>query len=109
MQEIAGQGRIEEDAIIQYIIDGVPDDEVGKTVLYGSRTIRELKENFEIYDRLKERAQRRGAGMKKKSNVKNDARETKVTQSKLNSKQPDKKHCFHCGSTEQSQELPECQ
>lgn len=100
MQEIANQADIEEDALIQYIIDGVPDDEANKTILYKSRTIRELKGNFEIYDRMREKIQRKKTGAKK-TNVKNDAKETKNTHStKSNSKPSEKRHCFHCGSTE---------
>lgn len=34
MQEIASQGYIEEDALIQYIIDGVSDDETSKTTTH---------------------------------------------------------------------------
>lgn len=101
MQEIASQGYIEKDALIQYIIDGMPDDEVSKTVLYNSRTIRELKKNFEIYDRMKERVQRKRTG--KKSHAKADVRDAKGTQSKSSSKQmdkTDKRYCFHCGSAE---------
>lgn len=101
MQEIASQGYIEEDALIQYIIDGMPDDEVSKTVLYNSRTTRELKKNFEIYDRMKERVQRKRTG--KKSHAKADVKDAKGTQSKSSSKQmnkTDKRYCFHCGSAE---------
>lgn len=104
MQEIADQGYIEEDALIQYIIDGVPDDEASKTVLYNSQTIRELKKNFEIYDHMKEKGQRKKTG--KKSHAKVDTRDAKGTQSKSSSKQTDKKHCFNCGSTEH--EVKEC-
>jgi len=75
----------------------MPDDEVSKAVLYNSRTIRELKKNLEIYDRMREKMQRKKAG--KKSYAK-DAKDVKGTQPKSNSKPTDKKHCFHCGSVE---------
>lgn len=37
MQEIADQGCIEKDALIQYIVDGIPDEEGNKTLLYEAR------------------------------------------------------------------------
>lgn len=50
MRTIAKQGNIEDEALIQYIIDGIPDDEVNKQILYNSRTIDEIKKNLELYD-----------------------------------------------------------
>ena len=55
MQEIADQGHIEKDALIQYIIDSVQDDDYNKMVLYNAKTICELKKCFEIYDCSKKR------------------------------------------------------
>lgn len=55
MLEIAEQGYIEEDALIQYIVDRLPDEDNNKTSLYEACTISELKKKLEVYDRLKER------------------------------------------------------
>lgn len=52
MQTIANQGNIEEDALIKYIIDGIPDEETNKQILYYSRDISQLKKNLEVYDRI---------------------------------------------------------
>lgn len=60
MQTIASQGTIEEEAIIQYIIDGIQDKETKKGVLYGSETMLQLRKNLEHYDRMKERSDRSG-------------------------------------------------
>ncbi|XP_043494160.1 uncharacterized protein LOC122519060 [Polistes fuscatus] len=54
MQEIANQGNIEEDALIQYIADGLLGERRDKAVLYGSRTLTEFKNNIQIFDKLKE-------------------------------------------------------
>ena len=40
-------------SIIKYVIDGVQDDEHNK-ILYGAKTICELKEKFEFYEAMKE-------------------------------------------------------
>lgn len=101
MQEIADQGHIEEDSLIQYIIDGVQDDDCNKIMLYNAGTIRELKKCFEIYDRAKEKRQRRKTAAKK-DGVKNGTKDTTKSgpRSKPGAKSTDKKHCFNCGSTE---------
>ncbi|XP_076660477.1 uncharacterized protein LOC143363832 [Halictus rubicundus] len=49
MQEIAEQGDIEEDALIQHIVDGIPDsNESNKAILYSARSLRALKKNLEV-------------------------------------------------------------
>ncbi|KAK9753743.1 hypothetical protein QE152_g1854 [Popillia japonica] len=46
MREIAAQGNIEEDALIDYVVDGIIDEEMNKTILYGAKSIGELKVNM---------------------------------------------------------------
>jgi len=100
MQEIADQDHIEEDALVQYIIDGVQDDDTNKTILYSAKSIRELKKCFEIYDRIKERGQRRKTTAKKDS-TKDHTKDVTKTRPKTDAKQPTTtKHCFNCGSPE---------
>ncbi|KAI4473341.1 hypothetical protein M0802_016173 [Mischocyttarus mexicanus] len=43
MQEIANQGNIEEDALIQYLADGLLGERRDKAILYGSRTLTEFR------------------------------------------------------------------
>lgn len=54
MNTIASQGTVEEEALVQYIIDGVSDDETNKAILYNAST--ELRKNLECYDRIREKA-----------------------------------------------------
>lgn len=58
MQTIANQGRVEEDAI-QYIIDGIQDDEPNKSILYSAHNISELRKNLERYDIMCEKTNKR--------------------------------------------------
>lgn len=50
MLEIASQAKVEISAVIQYIIDGITDDEVNKVILYDAKSITELKRKLDIYD-----------------------------------------------------------
>lgn len=47
MSTIASQGNVEEEAVMQYIIDGIQDDEAAKSILYSACTIGELRKNLE--------------------------------------------------------------
>ncbi|KAK2577888.1 hypothetical protein KPH14_012916 [Odynerus spinipes] len=53
MLGIAAQAHLDKATIIDYIIDGVQDEEVYKAVLYGAKTIRELKEKFGLYEKMR--------------------------------------------------------
>lgn len=55
MLEIASPINMETSAVIQYIIDGITDDEVNKTILCGASTISQLKSKFDLYELMKTR------------------------------------------------------
>lgn len=66
MCELASQANIEIAAVIQYIIDGIQDDETNKVVLYGAKTVRELKDRFVQYERIKENMKRKAQSLNSK-------------------------------------------
>lgn len=92
MQEIASQGKIETEALIQHIIDGVQDNEASETILYGAMTLHELKRKFEVYDRMKERTR----------NEEHD--KEKIAKTDKQEKIDKKLHCFGCGVTDHNVE-----
>lgn len=96
MLDIANQASVETDAVIQYIIDGIEDEETNKTILYGARNIRELKEKFKIYETMKRNAKTRARYTgEKKMPV-----QSQKTSSGI-------RRCFTCGSrNHQSVECP---
>jgi len=53
MLQIAAQADVDTRSVIQYIIEGIQDDAVNKTILHGAKTIRELKERFTQYEAIK--------------------------------------------------------
>lgn len=52
MKAISAQGDTEEEALIQYIIDGIPNAENNK-IIYGAASIEQLKKKLEIYEIVK--------------------------------------------------------
>lgn len=48
MAELAARVKIETKAVIQYVIDGIEDEGYKKTVLYGAKTIRKLRDRLDM-------------------------------------------------------------
>lgn len=57
-------------AVIQYIIDGIVDDEVNKTILYGAETISQLKAKLNTYEKMKSRIKNTGNARIKSDDLK---------------------------------------
>lgn len=91
MLDIAAQADVDARSIIQYIIEGIPDDAVNKTVLHGAKTIRELKERFTQYEAIKKEAR------SKSKQPKQDEKKKKTNQSAADAK-TETRRCFNCGS-----------
>ncbi|XP_029178535.1 uncharacterized protein K02A2.6-like [Nylanderia fulva] len=87
MLEIASRAKLEISAVIQYIIDGIADDEVNKIVLYGARSISDLKHKLDIYEIMKIRSR----------HSKTEDRKRKFIRAENDSKQIDKR-CYICGN-----------
>ncbi|UYV83872.1 hypothetical protein LAZ67_X000478 [Cordylochernes scorpioides] len=50
MRELGSQGNLEEAVKIQYVIDGIPDQEFNKSILYGSTSYSDFKIKFKNYE-----------------------------------------------------------
>ena len=83
MKEIAARGDIEEEALFQYVIDGLDDQSMNKSVLYGARNVKDFKEKLKIYEKLKT----------KNANVNKSSNPT----SKKITKPKEEIRCFNCG------------
>ncbi|UYV78035.1 hypothetical protein LAZ67_15003280 [Cordylochernes scorpioides] len=81
MRELGSQGNLEEAVIIQYVIDGIPDQEFNKSILYGSTSYSDFKIKFKNYEMIKSKSK------------------TNSTTSKVIPKPIDDKEskCFNCG------------
>lgn len=96
MLEIAARANVEISAVIQYIIDGVDDDETNKIILYDAKSISELKRKFETYEAMKAKSKSRAkADDRKKKDASVDKSDNKgVSKYKKNATD---KRCFNCG------------
>jgi len=92
MLEIASHVEMEIGSKIQYIIDGIPDDEVNKTVLYGAKTIKDLRKRLPIYE-----AQKLAATKSHKKHSAVSEKTKRMNQTQVTQQQT--KRCFNCGVT----------
>lgn len=93
MLEIAAQADVDVKSVIQYIIEGIQDDAVNKTILHGATTIRELKEKFIQYEAIKKEEKSKTKQPKsdeKKKMAKGDAA--------AGTSSTETRRCFNCGS-----------
>lgn len=89
MLEIAAQADVDTPSVIRYIIEGIQDDAVNKTVLHGAKTIRELKEKFTQYEAIRKER-------KLKTKQSKPEEKKKMTQGDTNTTTT--RRCFNCGS-----------
>ncbi|KAK5650671.1 hypothetical protein RI129_001700 [Pyrocoelia pectoralis] len=89
MKEIAAKGTVEQEAVIQYTVDGITDDFTNKLSLYEAKTYTELKNKLEIYERVRMKQEVRGQIYKGETNSTNYGK-----------KKPYQPKCYNCGEKE---------
>lgn len=74
MKELVARGKIEPEALIQYVIDGITDDTLNKLILYGTKKLADFKERLKVYEIIRKRnteREREDDSRKGKCNEKN--------------------------------------
>ncbi|XP_033364224.1 uncharacterized protein LOC117242005 [Bombus vosnesenskii] len=89
MLEIASHVDMEEETKVEYIVDGIIDDENNKAILYGATSIKELRKRLVMYEEQKSR--RAKSIVKPAKTQKNGKPSQSVDAMK-------KRRCFICGS-----------
>ncbi|KAK0072883.1 hypothetical protein PV326_014024 [Microctonus aethiopoides] len=93
--EIPSHADIEIEAKIQYVPDGIIEDEINKAMLYGAKTIKYLRKRLLQYEILKKNAN----GKSNNKFIRDD--KGKKQNDKLNKQDMTKfKRCFNCGNKE---------
>lgn len=98
MRKLSKLGNVDEKSLIAYIVDGIPDDPVNKTVLYVANTFDALKATFPVYETIK-------LAQKDAGTNKNSVGSSKTTNS-VSSSRNFKRRCGFCGAL--SHETPAC-
>lgn len=99
MLEIAAKANIDTRTAIQYIIEGISDDPANKSILYGARTVKQLKERFIQYENMKREITKTRAKMseRKETNVGRTDHKLKRMTSTGAAATGNGKRCFNCG------------
>ncbi|KAK9503657.1 hypothetical protein O3M35_010172 [Rhynocoris fuscipes] len=114
MKEIANRGSIDDESLIQHIIEGIPDYESNKVILYGATSLYDLKKRIKVYEKMKKSSER--ISSKRKEDVSKEVRinreayssNKEVSLIKREEKRQEKVRCFNCGelSTHTSASCP---
>jgi len=94
MRDLAMQGSVQDDSLIDYVISGIQDSEVNKTVLYGATNIVEFKRKLEVYGGINQRIL-----VEAKNNIKPHGRRSEPYNQFRPSQLVDKSllRCYTCG------------
>lgn len=93
MMEIASHADIELEAKIQYIIEGIPDESLNKTILYGAQSISDLRKLLMQYEIIKnsQKTSQRNQSMKPGKKMRREVPRTQDVKS------ADFRRCHNCG------------
>lgn len=89
MKEIASRGNIEDNALFQYVIEGIKDNNANKIILYGAKNIREFKDKLKCYETIFEK--KNAKIYKEHKKYENQNKEMNKNKDKNDLK------CFNCG------------
>jgi len=81
MKELAARGEIEDEALFQYVIDGIDEQSTNKSILYGAKNMKEFKEKLKTYEKIRTRTNKSS-----NANTNKKIRPTK-----------EETRCFNCG------------
>lgn len=91
MRKIGNLGDVDEKSLLAYIVAGVPDDAVNKTVMYSANSFVALKRAFVVYESIKE-AQKTTCAMKNAA-----ANRVREQQNVAAPQRVQKRRCGMCG------------
>lgn len=88
MKELAKLGSVEDDALMEYVIDGILDAESNKAILYGAENIKDFRKKLEIYIEMKKKMTSRASQFTKPMPVPKTFKERRPSP---------KTRCYNCG------------
>jgi hypothetical protein len=94
MKELASRGNVEDNALIQYTIDGITDDTSNKIILYGANNLKEFKRKLQIFESLRENSMKMFK-TKKEPEIKEEV--MKKQDMKYKKEEGKQIRCFNCG------------
>lgn len=97
MKELAKLGSLEDDALMEYVIDGILDAESNKAVLYGAEDIKDFRKKLDLYSEMKKKITSRATHTTKPPPVSRTFKERRLFL---------KTRCYNCG--ELDHQAPNC-
>lgn len=97
MKELISRGHIDKESVIQYIINGITDEETNKILLYGAKDFADFKEHLRTYEKMKLAQDKNTAKSKESTKDKGDSSKQMKKGAKESSSKP--LNCYNCGGS----------
>lgn len=99
MRELASQADIDDESIIQYVIDGIPENS-NRIVLYGAQDYKEFRARLRTYERMQERSTTSGKNNQRKESTSKTAKDDSKPSKDDHKKQTrTTNRCYNCGES----------
>lgn len=105
MKDIASRGKIADDALIQYLIDGIEEKSVNKTILYGAKNMSQFKDKLKCFGTMIAKENQSEKDRPKRNE--NSAKEKDRKNQNVNKDAKKEVKCYNCG--EKGHVLNNCQ
>lgn len=96
MLEIGVSNNVDEQSVIQYIIDGIDDEQSHKVLLYGAKSYDELKIKMDDYEKYKATISKKKDDSYKQASGKSKPNEKSMSKKKSENKE---NRCYSCGDS----------
>lgn len=96
MKEISSRGKIEDESLIHYVIDGIQDDMRNKVVLFGANTIDQFKQKLKTYEEIRSRNVYQPSQQEKFKNSNSVQKPSQPVKVEMNRGRREFR-CFNCG------------
>lgn len=92
MRELASRGKIECEALIEHVIEGLGDDPNNKAILYDAQNLDEFKIKLKTYEKIRNSNMKSNSQLSKKKDVPTDDKKTDSAKNRTT-------RCFNCGKS----------
>lgn len=97
MKEMASRANIEEEAVVQYVVDGIPEETDKKLWLYEAKTYNQLKQKLDVYAKIRQIKFRSNVSGSK-SNFRRPVEDKEVSSSSASVKSSTVRKCYNCNA-----------
>ncbi|GBO28111.1 hypothetical protein AVEN_159856-1 [Araneus ventricosus] len=100
MKQLCNRGNVEDTALLQYVINGIPDSVIRKSILYGCQNLSEFKQKLRVYEKMRSDYDKAKPNkLKFRNEIKDRIKAPKIeNKDKFKETKLSNIRCFNCGA-----------